>query len=84
MVVNCSARGSSQGISAHELCRKKHRKAAILAVIAGATVLAEYSSHYLDKKPIHTSQLTGEGWLKELMKGGLLSAIDVTRYSESF
>ena len=84
MVMNRSARGSSQGISACELHRKEDRKAAILAVITGETVLAEYSSCYLEKKPIHTSQLTGEGWLEELMKGGLLSAIDVTRYPESF
>jgi len=82
MVVNHSAISSSQNISTHETRRKEHKKIAILAAIGGAASLAEYSSHYLDKEPIHTSKLTGEEWLEELMRGGFLSIFNITRYSQ--
>jgi len=82
MVVNHSARSLSQCIPVCETCRKEHKKIAILAAIGGAASLVEYGSHYLDKKPIHTSKLTGEEWVEELMQGDLLSIFNITRYSE--
>ncbi|KAG6807853.1 hypothetical protein H0H92_006200, partial [Tricholoma furcatifolium] len=48
--------------------KQKHRKAAVLLAIGGAALAVGAHAHrYYDKQPIHTSLLTGEGWLKELM-----------------
>lgn len=68
MVVNRSAQ-SSQRVSIHETRRKSHKRLSVLAVLGGAASLAAYGSRYLDKTPIHTSKLTGEEWLEELMTG---------------
>lgn len=77
MVINRSARTSSQSVpeSVREARRKEHKRIAILAAIGGAASLAGYGSRYLDKMPIHTSKLSGEEWLEELMEGDLLSII---------
>jgi hypothetical protein len=81
MVINHSAHSlSSQSIQ--ETHRKEHKKVAVLAAIGGVALSAAYGSRYLDKEPIHTSKLTGEEWLEELMEGDLLCIVNATRYSK--
>ncbi|KAL0957210.1 hypothetical protein HGRIS_014896 [Hohenbuehelia grisea] len=54
----------------HVQHRQRIRKAVGLAVsYAASAVAAAVSSSYLDKIPMHTSSLTGLGWLNELLKG---------------
>jgi hypothetical protein len=81
MVVNRSARSLSSR-SIQETRRKEHKKVAVLAAIGGVALSAAYGSRYLDKEPIHTSKLTGEEWLEELMEGDLLCIVNATRYSK--
>jgi len=40
----------------------------LIAVIGGAAAAALAYRH-LDKEPMHTSQLTGQGWIEELLEG---------------
>ena len=55
--------------SKQELCKQRYRKASIItALIGGAIAAAVFTSH-LDKEPMHTSQLTGQDWIEELLEG---------------
>lgn len=42
--------------------------AGMTVVLAGAVAAANYASRF-DKTPQHTSKLTGQGWVDELMNG---------------
>lgn len=58
---------SSQKSSSEQIRRKRHKRASIIiAAIGGATSAAALSSYHLDKKPMYTSQLTGQRWVEEL------------------
>ena len=47
----------------------KRKAAALAAVIAAAKVTGEYYSHHYLKQAKNTSNLTGQKWLDELLKG---------------
>ena len=57
--------------SARRIRDKKRRKAAlcIIGVVSGVAAMLSHIAPSLDKKPIHTSALTGELWVKELLAG---------------
>lgn len=57
--------------SARKICDKKRRRAAlcIIGVVSGVATMLSHIAPSLDKKPIHTSALTGELWVKELLAG---------------
>jgi hypothetical protein len=61
---------SRQHPSIAQIRKDKHKKIAVLLAGLGAAVAT--SSHalsHLDKNPIHTSALTGQMWLDELLAG---------------
>jgi len=61
---------SKSHASSHQIWEEKHRKAAcVAAVISGITTILAEASPHLDKKPMHTSALTGQMWVEELLKG---------------
>ena len=50
--------------------RDKHKKLALVLAGLGAAVAATYyATPHLDKNPIHTSALTGQMWVDELLTG---------------
>jgi len=60
----------SRKLSPHELRRQQYWKASIIiSAIGGATAAAVLTSRHLDKEPMHTSQLTGQAWIEELLEG---------------
>ena len=70
VTIRLSSSSSKLCASPCKIREEKHRKVAcVTAVISGiATILAEVSPH-LDKKPMHTSALTGQMWVNGLLKG---------------
>lgn len=53
-----------------QIRKEKHKKAAIfLAGVGAALAAVTHASAHLDKQPLHTSMLTGQKWLEELMTG---------------
>jgi hypothetical protein len=49
---------------------EKHKKAAVaLAALSSVASVIAYATPWIDKQPRHTSILTGEGWVKELLCG---------------
>jgi hypothetical protein len=70
MVVNRASRNQPQGLPAlHVLRRKKKNFAVLLALTGAAMTLVQYDARYFNKRPIHTSVLTGQRWLDELLEG---------------
>ncbi len=69
------ARSSSSATSRHLTSRQKreekHRKAAIciLGAVSGIATAVAHIGPLLDKQPMHTSILTGQGWVDELLLG---------------
>ena len=41
----------------------------LIAAIGGAAAAAVLAYRHLDKEPMHTSQLTGQGWIEKLLEG---------------
>jgi hypothetical protein len=58
-------------ISARKKREKKRIDAAlcIIGAVSGVATMLSHMAPFLDKKPIHTSILTGELWVKELLTG---------------
>jgi hypothetical protein len=40
-----------------------------MAAIGGAALVVAHASQFCDKQPMHTSVLTGQRWLQELLEG---------------
>ena len=59
----------SKRLSFHELCRQQYQKAVLIAAIGGAVAAAAFTPCHLDKELMHTCQLTGQDWIKELLEG---------------
>jgi hypothetical protein len=49
--------------------KKKHKRATLLAALAGAAAVAIHVSAHLDEEHIHTFAFTGQNWLDKLLKG---------------
>ena len=66
------AQNVSRQDSSKHIRKRKQKKAAALAMVAAisgvATVLAHVVPH-LDKQPMHTSVLSGQKWVQELLEG---------------
>ena len=66
------AQDVSQQNSSKHIRKRKQKKVAALAMVAAisgiATVLAHVVPH-LDKQPMHTSVLSGQRWVQELLEG---------------
>ena len=61
---------STKSRSSHQMRRDKHKKLALVLAGLGAAVAATYyATPHLDKNPIHTSALTGQMWVDELLTG---------------
>lgn len=61
---------SSHHLSSAQIRRDKHKKLAVVLAGLGAAVAATYyATSHLDKNPIHTSALTGQMWVDELLTG---------------
>jgi len=68
VTMNHGSRDPHRTLSTQQIRKKKHRRAAItLAAIGGAASVAIYGAHYFDKQPMHTSILTGQRWVHEMM-----------------
>jgi len=53
-----------------ELRRERYRRVSVItAAIGGAAAAAVLTSHHLDKELMHTSRLTGQDWIEELLEG---------------
>ena len=61
----------SSQLSSHMIWKEKHKRAAcLIAVIGSAAVAAAHATQFIEKQWIHTSVLTGQKWLDELLAGG--------------
>jgi hypothetical protein len=65
-----SKRQSKTSLSSHQIRKQKYKKiSSVMATIAGAVTAAVHSSQHVDKQALHTSILTGQRWLDELLTG---------------
>ena len=57
--------------TSRQIWEEKHRKAALclFAVVSSVATVISHIAPHLIKKKMHTSILTGEGWVQELLKG---------------
>jgi hypothetical protein len=71
MVNSQRRRGSEPQPSSHQIRQEKHRKAAIclLGAVSGVLSILEHAETHLNKQAMHTSVLTGQKWLDELLTG---------------
>jgi hypothetical protein len=66
-----SKRWSSSRSSSYQLWKEKRKRAAcLIAAIGSVAVTAAHASQFVEKRQIHTSVLTGQRWLDELLTGG--------------
>lgn len=83
MVVNRTSQGVPQDSSArHAIQQKQIKFSALLALTGAATALSQYTSWYYDKQCIHTSILTSQHWLDELIEGEHDNEIKIDRNSD--
>ena len=66
-----SKKKSADHSTSHRTRREKRRKAAlcILGAVTGIVSVLAHIAPYLDRRPMNTSILTGEGWVQELLTG---------------
>jgi hypothetical protein len=65
-----TTRAPKQKLSSLQIRKGKHKRVSIfLAAVAGAASVVAHASPYADKERIHTSILTGQRWLQELLEG---------------
>ena len=65
--------GKQIKLSSRQIREEKHRKAALcmLGAVSGViSVLGHLQSH-VNKRPMHTSSLSGQQWVDELLRGAL-------------
>jgi len=64
-------------LTSHQICAEKHQKAAICVVgaISGVIAVLSHIVPGLNKQQMHTSILTGERWVQELMTGVLMATM---------
>lgn len=57
--------------TSRQIRKEKHRKASIclLGAVSGIATAVAHIAPFLDKKPMHTSILMGQGWVDELLNG---------------
>jgi hypothetical protein len=80
MVNSQRRRGSQPQLSSHQIHQEKHRKAAIclLGAVSGVLSVLGHAETHLNKQPMHTSALTGQNWLDELLTGAKLRVFIIT------
>ena len=63
--------GSEPKLSSRQIHQEKHRKAAVclLGAVSGVLSLLRHAETHLNKQAMHTSALTGQKWLNELLTG---------------
>ena len=71
MVNSQRRRGSELRPSSHQIHEEKHRKAAacLLGAASGILSILGRADTHLNKQAMHTSALTGQKWLDELLIG---------------
>ena len=70
MVVSSPSKTQRRQLSSHQIRKEKHKKASILlATIVGAASVVGHAIEYIDQERMHTSILTGQRWLQELLEG---------------
>ena len=70
MVVSSPSKTQRRQLSSHQIRKEKHKKASILlATIVGAASVVGHAMEYIDQECMHTSILTGQMWLQELLEG---------------
>jgi hypothetical protein len=71
MVNSQRRRGSPIKPSSRQIRQEKHRKAAIclLGAFSGVISVLGHVEAHINKRPMHTSALTGQKWLDELLIG---------------
>ena len=70
MVVSSLSKTQRRQLSSHQIWKEKHKKASILlATIVGAASVVGHAMEYIDQECMHTSILTGQMWLQELLEG---------------
>ena len=72
MVLNSlRRRGSQFKLSSRQIREEKHRKMALclLGAVSGVVSVLGHLESHIDKQPMHTSVLTGQRWVDELLKG---------------
>ena len=67
-----SKRQSKTPLSSHQIRKQKYKISSVMATIAGAVTAAVHSSQNANKRALHTSILTGQRWLDELLTGSQL------------
>ena len=71
VVTSPSKQQSSLRLSSYQVRKEKHKRAAcLIAAIGSVAVTAAHASQFIEKQRIHTSVLTGQKWLDELLAGG--------------
>jgi hypothetical protein len=71
MVLTASpSKRKSKPLSTHQIRKQKYKKiSSVMATIAGAVTTVVHSSQHANKQAMHTSILTGQRWLDELLTG---------------
>jgi len=64
--------------SSRQIRQEKHKKAALclIGAISGVASVLTHVAPLLDKRPMHTSSLTGQKWVEELLMGALYMLYD--------
>ena len=70
MVTITQSKAQNSHLSALQIHKQKHQRASIvLATIAGAASVVVHAAKFMHKESIHTSALTGQKWVQELLEG---------------
>ena len=66
-----SARGLTPAPSSRQIRQQKRKKMmlSLIGAVSGVVSTVVQSAPHIDKKPMHTSLLTGERWVQELLNG---------------
>ena len=77
MVLTASpSKRKDKPLSSHQIRKQKYKKiSSVMATIAGAVTTIVHSSQHANKQAMHTSILTGQRWLDELLTGSQLDPL---------
>lgn len=81
----CQHRSQPQP-SSLQIHREKHRKAAIclLGAVSGVLSVLGHAEAHVKKRPMHTSALTGQKWVDELLTGTILLVFYYAKLNSQF